>query len=57
MWLIVVYCMMRCALCFLGVCVCLCAVYTNAFVCVVCEVLYDVLYDDVRVVCLFFVGV
>ena len=41
-WMIVVYCLMRCALC-----------YTIAFVCVVC----CVLYDDVRVVVLRFVGV
>ena len=36
----VVFCLMRCALCFL---VCLCVVYTCVFVCVA----YDVLYDAV----------
>ena len=39
--LIVVYCMMRRALC-LVVFVWLCVVYTSVFVCVVCDVLYVV---------------
>ena len=36
--LVVVFCMMRRALCFV-VFVCLCVVYTSVFVCVVCDVL------------------
>ena len=41
--LIVVYCMMRGALCFV-VFVCLCVVYTSVFVCVVCDVLCVVVW-------------